>query len=415
MALPEIFLNIPVLAGNGPGAPVDVSQLAGNKTIVKSGSGYVFEPNITIEIANDAAGVNFVPLYSFQEINGEVVLPIACKWIRAITSNYRGGPAPSVDVGAETDPAVFATLVATPSNGSGAGVVTSALPEYKTFIVTGTFRGTVNIEISQDGGVTWNGALSFSAPGYQSAWFSGQQMRVTRIGVPDVSAGLPIVDVAADTFGAAGGSGGALSAISAGTQFASSGTVSFVNSNGMSFGMSASSLITASNDAFRSIVAFGGSASGSILSFINTNGVTFGIIGQSLTASVQTVGGTATGVGISAGSQLATTGAVIFSNSNNITWGLNNQTLTASFYMPAVLRAVGFTATGGETVATVTFAPSAGSTNYSVWGQMNGVAREFTMDLPSGSANRSVSAFKFTPSGSLSSGDAIAFFLFQSS
>lgn len=245
-----------------------------------------------------------------------------------------------------------------------------------------------------------------------------------------------------------GGGGGAGVAFAAGTQTAATGTAVMANSNGLTFGMSGSSQVTASMDAFRSIIGLGSTATGPTFSFAAGNGVTFGISGQTLTASVQTVGGTATGVGISAGTQVATTGAVVFSDSNGISWGLNAQTLTASFQaiktivaaggtitggqlsfansnsfsfgivgstltasfqQPSVTRIINFTATGGESDFNVTFAAVA-NTNYYVGSQAAGVASLVVADLPL--TNRSLSAFRVIPTATLSSGDVYQFLLY---
>lgn len=294
-----------------------------------------------------------------------------------------------------------------------------------------------------------------------------------------------------------GTNGPGILSISAGTAIASSKEIVFSNSNGISFGADGTSVITAQFNAVKTLIAHGGTtASGPSISFADANGVTFGIVGNTITASVQTVGGTATGVGISAGTEVATTGAVVFSNSNGITFGMHNSTVTAtyagahgiaagsqtaisgtvvfsnsngvtfgmsgssqitasysqstspgglaagsqtatsgtvvfansnsvtfgmsgssqvtaSFYQPSVQRVVGYTATGGESDFSVTFAPNVANTAYSVFAQNNGVSFLLAWDLPAGTANRAVSAFRAIPSLSLQSGDQIAFFVFN--
>lgn len=249
-------------------------------------------------------------------------------------------------------------------------------------------------------------------------------------------------------FGGTGPAGGAV-AIAASTQTAATGTVVFAASNGLSFGMSGSSQITASMDAIRSVVGPGSTALGPTISFQNGNNVTFGINGNTITASVQTAGGTATGVGISAGTQLATTGAVVFADSNGISYGLNAQTftasfqaiktvvaaggtitggqvsfansnsisfgiagstITASFQQPSVTKIVNFTATGGESDFNVTFAAVA-NTAYFVASQAAGVASIVAADLPV--ANRSLTAFRVIPTATLSAGDVYQFMLFN--
>lgn len=252
--------------------------------------------------------------------------------------------------------------------------------------------------------------------------------------------------------GGAGPGAQVIKTISAGTAFATSQEVVFSNSNGISFGADGTSVITAAFDAIKTLVGHGGvTASGPTISFQDGNGVTFGILGNTITASVQTAGGTATGVGISAGTQTAGTGVVVFSNSNNVTFGMNastvtatvaaiqaisangsgvtngtvvfsnsnsvsfgynGSTITASVYQPSVSKLVGFTAAGGETQLTVTFSPAAPASSYSVIPFLNGVSFQVAFDCPASA--RSVSQFVAIPSGSLAAGDHIGFYLIAS-
>jgi hypothetical protein len=241
-------------------------------------------------------------------------------------------------------------------------------------------------------------------------------------------------------------------AIAAGTQTAATGTVIFSNANAISFGLSGSNTLTASVDAIKSLVASTHTATGPTVVFSNGGGVTFGITGQTITASVQTAGGTATGVGISAGTEVATTGAVVFSNSNglsfgmnastvtvsydaikslsagttritnnevvfsnsnSISFGVNGQTITAIANLPSVQKVVNYSATGGETDFSVTMAAAA-NTNYAVFAQNAGVSNIVAWDLPLGTANRALTAFRAIPSGALASGDVIQFMLYAS-
>jgi len=121
--------------------------------------------------------------------------------------------------------------------------------------------------------------------------------------------------------------------IAAGTQTASSGTVSFANSNGITFGMSGSSQVTASADYVRSISAGTTNATGNQIVFSNGNGVTFGANGATITASVSPTGGAAI-QGISAGTQLATSGTVVFSNSNGVTFGMSGSSVVTATVKP---------------------------------------------------------------------------------
>lgn len=141
--------------------------------------------------------------------------------------------------------------------------------------------------------------------------------------------------------GGAGGGGGTGVAISAGTQSVSTGTVVFSNSNGISFGLSGSSRITASHNGLttqsgQAFSADGGSSTFETLVFRNANGLSFSNSGGSVQASytvpTQTV---QPGIqSVSAGTTRITTGEVVFSNANGISFGANGQTLTASYTVP---------------------------------------------------------------------------------
>ena len=145
--------------------------------------------------------------------------------------------------------------------------------------------------------------------------------------------------------GAAGNTG----YIQAGTTSQSLGTMSFADSNGISFGLNAGTLTASYTVPTQSVQpAINGIAAGtrtattgSVL-FGNANNVTFGLDAAStaMTASIP-AGATATGNmgALGASTQTATSGTVIFGAANNVSFGMNNQTMTAS--IPA-----GATATG---------------------------------------------------------------------
>lgn len=179
---------------------------------------------------------------------------------------------------------------------------------------------------------------------------------------------------------AAPGAGGGVAA-AAGTQTGTIGTINFADSNGIAFGMSGSSQITASYTVpstaglLSAVKISAGSTSNNLsaLTFANGNGVTFGLDGSTITASVAAVGGAQTGISGIGNSQttyssgtvgfselgaitirsttgnqfqfsvaaqsvqtqgsvaiLGSTGAISFANSNGITFGANASTITAS-------------------------------------------------------------------------------------
>ena len=109
-----------------------------------------------------------------------------------------------------------------------------------------------------------------------------------RLRAPSLDARVVDLEDAAEGGAFGGGSGVRLAA---GSQTASSGTVVFANSNGVTFGMSGSSQITASfsggGGGISAINLSAGTTSNNLTNavFSNSNGVTFGLSGSTVTAS----------------------------------------------------------------------------------------------------------------------------------
>lgn len=136
---------------------------------------------------------------------------------------------------------------------------------------------------------------------------------------------------------AAPGGGGV--AISAGTQSVSTGTMVFSNSNGITFGMSGSSRITASHnglttamasnrgsDFVQANAAFAGTnASGTIAS----NGISVSV-GNYITTAMLSNAVTLSNIRVSGGTTSNLLSAVTFADSNGVSFGLNAGTLTAT-------------------------------------------------------------------------------------
>lgn len=172
------------------------------------------------------------------------------------------------------------------------------------------------------------------------------------------------------TISAAGGVQTAISGISAGTTQATSGTVSFADSNGVSFGVSGQTLTANIQDTYdrmeldaqpwefifagsnitlsesptgeaitivgpspgaASVNFSAGTTSSNLDSvvFSNLNGVTFGLDGSTITASVVPPSGAT--VNVSAGTTSQNLTQLVFSDSNSIQFGLNGSTLTANY------------------------------------------------------------------------------------
>lgn len=148
----------------------------------------------------------------------------------------------------------------------------------------------------------------------------------------------------------AAGAGDGVNILAAGTQTAGTNTsVKFADSNGISFGMSASSQITASytvptvtnsswtaSDAATSLtigqLAFSQS-NGLTLSLSTTTGGKATVVGS---YTVPSTAGLLSNVNLSAGTTSNNLSAFVLSNSNGVSFGLNGSTVTASYTVPTV-------------------------------------------------------------------------------
>ncbi len=197
----NIFVNIPVPAGNGSGAPVDMAAFGLSKTISTSGQ---FVATVNIEISNELIPTKWAPVATFNNPDG-LVVEVACKWMRATVYGYRSG-IPTCDVGGTDDGTLIASIPATAGDGNGPSVDISALGVFKTITVGGQFRGNVQIEISTDGITRWSQVgFGFGNPGQQSQVVAVKHMRVVRSGVPQLDPGFPIVDVGGCQLGGSAG------------------------------------------------------------------------------------------------------------------------------------------------------------------------------------------------------------------
>jgi collagen type VII alpha len=201
----NVFLSLPAVAANGPGAAVDVSAFGTAKTITVEGSAGF----IGIEISNDGAHANWTPIGQFRA-DGAQSFDVACHWMRTNTTNFAvGGAAAAVEVGGVAEGTLFATLIAPAGNGAGAGVDTSTLGSFKTIQVAGELTGALQILISEDAGATYQTVATFHNPGIQSLDpLIADFMKVTRNGVPVVKPGsAPTIFVAAVQTAAGGATG----------------------------------------------------------------------------------------------------------------------------------------------------------------------------------------------------------------
>lgn len=215
---------------------------------------------------------------------------------------------------------------------------------------------------------------------------------------------------------AAGPSAG-IGGIGASTQTATSGTVVFSASNGLSFGLSGSSQITGSHDGFRSVSAGTTHALGPSLSLANSNGLSFGVNGSTVTASytVPSTAGLISAVNLSAGTASSSLTNLVLSNSNGVSFGLGTgSVVTASVAAGATatgnlggIAANGSTATSG----TVSFSNSNGI-SFGLNGQT--MTASYTVpstagllsavNLSAGTTSQNASAFVFSNGGNVSFG-----------
>ena len=198
------FIAIPAPAANGSGAAVDVSSFGALKTFQLASLGGAY---VTLEMSNQAVATKWSPIKTFQAA-GEETIVVAARWLRATTSNYQGGGAPVVNLGGDDSGAQFVELVAPAGNGEGVAVDVSALPAFMTVQVGGSFKGAINIEISEDAGATWSEMASFRGPGHQSFVAVAAQLRVKRNGIVFPNGPTPVVFVGATAPVGGGGGGG---------------------------------------------------------------------------------------------------------------------------------------------------------------------------------------------------------------
>lgn len=143
-----------------------------------------------------------------------------------------------------------------------------------------------------------------------------------------------------------GGVGDGVNILAAGTQTAATtGTVMFSNSNNVSFGMSNSSVITASASFAQSTQpvaasAANGSFAFSTLSFSNLNGISFGTsAGSAITASHNAL--TSQSNQAWSGSNASSTFQTLsFNNANGVSWSNNAGAVEASYTRPVVSNAI---------------------------------------------------------------------------
>lgn len=144
----NIFVNLPMPAGDGPGTAIDVSAMGSEKSIVIAGT--FTGATISIEISNN--GVDFSGFLTFPA-EGKKVLPVVARYMRVFVRGRSAEPFyANADVGANDNGSKFVELPVPAGNGAGTPVDISKLGNYTTFIVVANMPGvTLAFEISEDG------------------------------------------------------------------------------------------------------------------------------------------------------------------------------------------------------------------------------------------------------------------------
>lgn len=177
------FIAIPVVAGTGAGAGVDISCLSPEQTVIVAGA---FTGALHIEVSDD--NINWGPLVDFTGPDYEN-FKTAVQFMRTRSSTLVGSPVVFV---AGTELCTIAVSLPVPvGNGVGAAVDVSGLGLLKTIIVAGTFNASVGIEISENG-TDFVDLTRFSQPDRENL---DGVARFVRVSVSGYVNGVPIVFV----------------------------------------------------------------------------------------------------------------------------------------------------------------------------------------------------------------------------
>ena len=159
--MPNLFVNIPLPAGNGAGAPVDISAMGLQKTLLLGGD---FDGgNVAIQISLDG-GTSWGAYEIFSSPPGQVSRQFVAQQIRTFVSKRGPNFACNCDIGSDDAGGQFAALPLPVGDGTGAPVDVSSWGPYWTLNCVGDLRGaSASVEISEDGAdyaplVVWNGA-----------------------------------------------------------------------------------------------------------------------------------------------------------------------------------------------------------------------------------------------------------------
>ncbi len=206
--------------------------------------------------------------------------------------------------------------------------------------------------------------------------------------------------------GTAGGGGAALSA---GTQSVATGTVAFANSNGITFGMSGSSQITARHDGMQSLrvsVFSGSTAVSDGVSFGNANGITFNITGSTITASHNGLT-SQSAQAVSAGNGSFTFQTLSLADSNGVSFSTGTQGVFASHNgLTSQSNQAVSAANGSSTFQTLSLANSNGVSfstgTQGVFASHNGLTSQSNQALSAGNGSFAFQTASFSNANGVS-------------
>jgi len=192
--------DIPVPAGDGVGAAVDVSSLGIDRTIEISGS---IRAVIVIEASND--GQAFVTLAATSSpLKIAVGHAFASVRIRVVNTAPGAVVAANADISGQDSGTSVAALQVPAGDGNGASLDVSSLGTLSAAIVAGAFSGIIEIQGSLDGSA-WLPCASLTAEEIIPLSPGTAFVRVVRKNVDATSPGTPTVVVSAGNAAAGGG------------------------------------------------------------------------------------------------------------------------------------------------------------------------------------------------------------------
>lgn len=326
------------------------TQTAGNTQTVlfQNSNGVSFGMSGSNVVTASVAGIKSVSAGTTRLTNGELVLSNA----NGVSFGVNGNTVTaSVGVGgvgslsAGTTRATLGEVVLSNSNGVSFGMAGQTLTgSVAAQVPFGVSAGTQSVStgtlvFSNSNGITFgmsgSSRITASHNGLTTAALSDHSHGNPQLNLTNLS-GTTASNSAGFTLSlsaAAGGGGGV--GLSAGTQSVSTGTVVFSNSNGITFGMSGSSRITASHNGLTTAAQSDHSHGNPTLALTNLSGTTASnSAGLTLSLSAAPPSNT---IGMSAGTQSVGTGTVVFSNSNGISFGMSDSSrITASYTVPTI-------------------------------------------------------------------------------